>query len=107
MPLKCCRCHKTLALGHLARFVQEKCGGALDTNNLPEPGQVRQIIKLQNRVDTVEKHNLTADQNAKHLVAIPQSLEDGLRCIRSECTAESAHGWRRFHRFAKEKCLAV
>ena len=34
MPLKCYRCHKSIALADLARFVQEKCGGALDANNL-------------------------------------------------------------------------
>lgn len=68
----------------------------LDTNNVLEPGQARQSVKLQNRVGIVEQHNLTADQNAKHLVAIPQSFEDSLRCIRPERTAESAHGWRQF-----------
>lgn len=107
MPLKCCRCHKTLPLANLARFVQEKCGGALDSNHPLEPGQARQSVKLQYRVGIVEKHNLTADQNAKHLVATPRSLEDTLRCTRPECAAESTHGWRRFHRFAKEHCLAV
>ena len=107
MPLRCSRCHKTLALGYLAKFVQEKCGGALDINNLPEPGLARKSVKLQQRVDSVEKHNNLADQNATHLVAVPHSLEDVLRCTRPECKAESAHGWRRFHRFAKERCLAV
>ena len=102
MPLKCCRCHKSIALAHLSRFVQEKCVGALDANNLPEPRQAKQSVKLQNRVGIVEQHNLTAAQHAKHLVAIPQSLEDSLKCIRPGCTSESAHGWRRFHRFAQE-----